>query len=286
MNGNELAKTQHDGAVMAAVQDATWVDLVKATVAKGMTLADAEWRLFQYVCKNSRLDPLLRQIYVQKYHNDNTGKDDLVFITGIDGARAVAERTGNYGGCKEYLYDDGQTVYQMLDRYKDKDKRGELEQAEDIKKDKNTPKIIPRTATATVIKVVQGLTVETAATVRWAEFYPTKPTKRFMWNRFPFHQLGIRAEFHALKKAFPIALSGLFMDEEDVEREPADEQTVELANRLWDLLGSVGMSKAQVIDWMLKNTGKRQPEECSAIELEYALNEAEKLTRGKFDETR
>jgi phage recombination protein Bet len=252
-----------------------WQEVVQQTVAKNIKMSDGEWRLFQYVCKNSGLDPLLRQIYVQKYHNNQSNKDDLVFITGIDGARSIAERTGRFGGVKDYLFDDGLTVYQMLDRYKDKDKRSELEQAEELNAEKKSPKIIPRTATATVIKVVHGIAVETTATVRWGEFYPTDPKKRFMWNKFPFHQLGTRAEFHALKRAFPIKMSGLFMDVEEPDSEDG-EDTVLLVNETHELMGTLGYSKAASLDWMLKRTGKRSVEECTAIELRYVISELEK----------
>ena len=149
------------------------VDLIKSQIAKGAT--DDELKLFLHVADKSGLDPLSRQIYFIK----RSGK--MTIQTGIDGFRAVADRTGQYVGSSDPVFEEN----------------GE----------------IPSKATVTVNKVVGGVVGNFTATARWEEYYPGK-SQGFMWDKMPHTMLGKCAEALALRKAFPAQLSGLYTGDE------------------------------------------------------------------------
>ena len=79
---------------------------IKETVASGAT--DNELKLFLYQCSRTGLDPLSKQIHFIK----RGGKATIQ--TGIDGFRAIAERTGQYAGNDDYLFNNDMTMYEML----------------------------------------------------------------------------------------------------------------------------------------------------------------------------
>ena len=149
------------------------VDLIKSQIAVGAT--DDELKLFLHVADKSGLDPLSRQIYFIK----RSGK--MTIQTGIDGFRAVADRTGQYVGSSDPVFEEN----------------GE----------------IPSKATVTVNKVVGGIVGNFTATARWEEYFPGE-AQGFMWNKMPHTMLGKCAEALALRKAFPAQLSGLYTDHE------------------------------------------------------------------------
>ena len=64
--------------------------LISTTIAPGCT--GDELRLFAYACQRTGLDPFSKQIYAIK----RAGK--LTIQCGIDGLRAIAERTGELDG--------------------------------------------------------------------------------------------------------------------------------------------------------------------------------------------
>lgn len=184
------------------------LDLIKRTVAKGQDLSPDELLLFGYVCKQSGLDPFLKQIYPVKFKDGKTGEKTLNFITGINGYRTIAERTGIYAGRDEILFDEGLTNFQML-----KAKRE-----------------IPRTATCTVYKMMNGIRCPTTATVRWIEYYPKGQAKaKLFWDPMPFNQLGKVSESAGLKVAFPGYFKGIYLDAEfdRTEARPAYQMTDE-----------------------------------------------------------
>jgi len=82
----------------------TWTSeqqqLISSSIAPGCT-AD-ELKLFAYACQRTGLDPFSRQVYAIK----RSGK--MSIQVGIDGLRAVAERTGQLDGSStEWCGDDG-----------------------------------------------------------------------------------------------------------------------------------------------------------------------------------
>lgn len=153
------------------------VDLIKRTVAKGAT--DDELKLFLYQAQKKGLDPLSKQIYFQKRRNKNGG-DDITIITGIDGYRAIAARTGECAGNDDPVFDDEQS---------------------------------PGKATVTVYRMVRGVRCAFTATARWDQYYPGDALG-FMWRKMPHLMLGKCAEALALRKAFPDELSGVYVKEE------------------------------------------------------------------------
>ena len=154
------------------------VETIKENVAKGAT--DNELKMFLHQCSRTGLDPLSKQIHFIKRGGRAT------IQAGIDGLRAIAERTGKYAGNDDYVYNDTKTMYEMSSK-------GEL----------------PKTATATVYKIVDSVRVEFSATALWDAYCP-QGKESFMWNKMPYLMLGKCAEALALRKAFPNDLSGIY----------------------------------------------------------------------------
>ena len=158
------------------------IDLIKSQIAPG--LSDNELKLFLHVCKTTRLDPLMRQIYVVKRRV--RGQDKMTFQVSIDGSRLVADRSGCYAGS-----DDSMFTYASSD-----ENQG-----------------TPLTATVTVWKLVHGIRCAFTATARWSQYFPGEELG-FMWRKMPHVMLAKCAEALALRKAFPAELSNLYVKEE------------------------------------------------------------------------
>jgi phage recombination protein Bet len=154
------------------------VELIKKTVAENAT--PDELKLFLYQASRTGLDPLARQIYFQKRYNKRRNKYEMTVITGIDGYRLVADRTGQYAGNDDPVFD-----------------------SEDS----------PRKATVTVYKIIGNVRCPFTASARWDQYYPGDE-QGFMWRKMPHLMLGKCAEALALRKAFPAELSGLYIKEE------------------------------------------------------------------------
>ncbi|MCI0605326.1 recombinase RecT [bacterium] len=138
----------------------------------------ALWLLHRYAV-DSGLSPFKRQIYLQV----RTVNDEPSYSVelGIDGLRAVAERTGTYAGSDDAIFEY--------------DKSGQVQKA-----------------TVTLWKIVKNIRCPFTGSARWIEFCP--PDKRaFMWRKMPHGQLAKCAEALALRKAFP-NLGGFYISEE------------------------------------------------------------------------
>jgi phage recombination protein Bet len=154
------------------------VELIKKTVAENAT--PDELKLFLYQASRTGLDPLARQIYFQKRYNKRRNKYEMTVITGIDGYRLVADRTGQYAGNDDPIFDSEEN---------------------------------PRKATVTVYKIIGNVRCPFTASARWDQYYPGDE-QGFMWRKMPHLMLGKCAEALALRKAFPAELSGLYIKEE------------------------------------------------------------------------
>lgn len=159
------------------------VELIKRTVAKGAS--NDELALFGIVCQKTGLDPFTNQIHFVKR------ADKVTFQTGIDGYRAIADRTGTYAGSDDYRFDENLSEYEHIQT-----KRG-----------------YPTTATVTIYKIVSGIRVPFSATARWEEYYPGEKLG-FMWKKMPYLMLSKCAEALALRKAFPNDLSNVYTFDE------------------------------------------------------------------------
>lgn len=160
------------------------ISLIKSQIAPKAT--DNELKLFLYQAKRTGLDPLTRQIYaIHRYHSQQ-GKDVMTIQTSIDGFRVIAERSGDYAGQDEPLfnYDESKklisakvTVYRF---------RGEVRYPAAV-----------------------GIAF-------WSEYVQTnkegKPAG--LWVKMPHTMLSKVAEALALRKAYPQDLSGLYTVDE------------------------------------------------------------------------
>ncbi len=195
------------------------LDLIRRTVAADCT--DDEFNLFFEAARRVGLDPFRKQIYAVVYSKDDPKKRKMSIITGIDGFRAVAERSGKYRpseGEPEIVYDD---------------------RAKDLE---TNPLGIER-AVVTVFKYgPDGQWHPLKGTAYWSEFAPLKeiwsngkPTGEFQlpfgnWRKMPRVMICKTAEAQALRKGWPEDLAGVYAAEE-MDRATIDATASELAEQ-------------------------------------------------------
>lgn len=150
--------------------------VIANTVAKGANYS--ELFMFLSVASARNLDPFTRQIHFIK----RGGKATIQI--GIDGFRSIADRTGQYAGSDEPVFEW----------------------------DENSP--YPVKATVTVWKLVGGHRVPFTRSVWWEEYYPGDGKEGFMWRKMPRTMLAKCAEAVTLRVAFPSQLSGVYVPEE------------------------------------------------------------------------
>ena len=73
--------------------------MIRDTYANGAT--DSEFAVLMEVAKVRKLNPLLRQVHFVKRWDNQRKRDVWAVQIGIDGLRAVAQRTGEYDGQDE-----------------------------------------------------------------------------------------------------------------------------------------------------------------------------------------
>lgn len=162
-------------------------DLLKRTVCQGAT--DDEFALFVTVCSRSGLDPFARQIHAVKRWDAKAKREVMSIQTGIDGYRLVAQRSGQYGGQDDAVFDE----------------------------DEGGP--YPRKATVTVYKMIDGTRCPVTKSARWEEFVQTYKRSGETkigpsWEKMPRLMLAKCAEALALRAAFPQEMSGIYTTEE------------------------------------------------------------------------
>jgi len=238
----QLAKSPVKGLSKEQIQ------LLIRTVAKGASMD--ELGLFFNVARRAGLDPFTRQIHlVPRQIKQPDGRYATVRIVqvGIDGFRAIAERTKELAGIDDAVFDDGK-------------------QYEPGKEPSN-----PSKATVTVWRMVSGQRVAFTATARWKEYFPGEKLG-FMWKKMPYGQLAKCAEALALRKAFPLDLSGLYIHEEmdqagPIEAEPiiskVEQPKVEEKRKEKYFCGGCDIEiLKQVADYSTKMYGKSLCREC------------------------
>lgn len=216
------------------------VELVKRVAAADLT--PSEFDHFTHMARTWRLDPLRKQLYAVVYNKNKPNKRRVSYITGIDGYRAIADRTGCYRpGFRSVVRDN------------------------EARDDATNPKGIV-SANATVWKFAQGEWHEFSEEVEWDEFAPIKtvwennqPTDRVeldrsgLWPKMGVNQLKKCAEAQALRRGWPDEFSGLYVDAEFdqvqagemIDITPTEQTARAEQERLQAKLGGPGLT----VDW-------------------------------------
>ena len=186
------------------------VNLIKSQVAPKAT--DDELKLFLHQCSRTGLDPFSRQIYaIHRNTRDANGNyvAKMSIQVSIDGFRAIAERSGDYAGQDEPIFET--------------DDKGNLVSCK-----------------ITVFRFKNDVRYPAAVGVAyWEEYKQTdfKGNLSPMWAKMPRVMLSKVAESLALRKAYPNDLSGLYTSEEmsQAVKGPSEEEKDELVANLIDL---------------------------------------------------
>lgn len=197
--------------------------LVRNLLCKQAT--DSELVMFSMACDKAKLDPFSRQIYITKY----SGR--MTIITGIDGFRVIAQRSGQYLGQKGPFWcgEDGEWRDVWL---------------------KDTH---PMAAKITVMKIVEGHIAEVSAVAHWNEY----SVDSRMWKNMPKNQLAKCAEALALRKAFPNDLSGLYTsDEMDQQKNEPEKKTVKSTSTVKQLESQLNAEKVEERDSLSQPQGE------------------------------
>ena len=193
----------------------TWSDSEKALVeAAGLTQGNGPQKRFAprpvveaflMHARRTGLDPIARQIYCI----ERGGKWGTQ--VSIDGARLVAERTGQYRGQVKPQWTDGTMTKVPLreDGRIVRDGAGNPIMVDDyLWVDVWLQAVPPRAARAGVNR--EGFAETLYATANWDAYNANSP----IWKKMPALMLAKCAEMLALRQAFPQDLSGLYSTEE------------------------------------------------------------------------
>lgn len=205
-----MHNVKQPGPVALAGWDERSLALIRRTVAQDCS--DDEFTVFIHTARALGLDPLRRQVHALVF-NGETGRRRLAVIAGIDGLRAIAERT------ESYRPDEDEPSFR-IDRK--------------IKGTSNPAGLVK--ATVRVWKHVHGGWHRVTAGAYWDEYAPLRdewafdpetdqrqPTGRKIlptespWSRMPRLMLAKAAEALALRKAWPDVFGNVYGAEE-VER--------------------------------------------------------------------
>jgi phage recombination protein Bet len=196
--------------------------LIATTIAPGCS--SDELRLFAYACQRTGLDPFSKQIYAIK----RGGK--MTIQAGIDGLRAIAERTGELDGSHtEWCGDDGQWADVWISAKP------------------------PAAAKTTIWR--KGSSHPFTGVARFADYNAGQG----LWSKMPAAMIAKCSEALALRKAFPANLSGVYSTDEmeQVEVQPV---TVTAAPALpagdakLFAAGKAAIAKAKTMDDLAKVT--------------------------------
>ena len=200
--------------------------LIATTIAPGCS--SDELRLFAYACQRTGLDPFSKQIYAIK----RGGK--MTIQAGIDGLRAIAERTGELDGSHtEWCGDDGQWADVWLSAKP------------------------PAAAKTTIWR--KGSSHPFTGVARFADYNAGQG----LWSKMPAAMIAKCSEALALRKAFPANLSGVYSTDE-MEQAEVQPVTVTAApalpagdTKLFSA-GKAAIAKAKTMDDLAKVTTRME----------------------------
>jgi phage recombination protein Bet len=200
--------------------------LIATTIAPGCS--SDELRLFAYACQRTGLDPFSKQIYAIR----RSGR--MTIQAGIDGLRAIAERTGELDGSHtEWCGDDGQWSDVWISAKP------------------------PAAAKTTIWR--KGSSHPFTGVARFADYNAGQG----LWSKMPAAMIAKCSEALALRKAFPANLSGVYSTDEmeQVEVQPV---TVTAAPALpagdtkLFAAGKAAIAKAKTMDDLAKVTTRME----------------------------
>lgn len=177
------------------------IKLIASTVAPGLT--NDQFKLFLYVAKVRNLDPLQRQIHAVMRNTfepeSNSWAKKMTIQTGIDGFRAIANRTGLYMPSDKAPLVEGQGTPELrvtvwVKKWAPNDRQWH----------------------------------EFGATAYYREFVQTKKDGNAlkpvaMWEKMPLGQTEKCAEAKVLRRGWPEELGQIYVDEEMQHTEPVGE---------------------------------------------------------------
>lgn len=177
--------------------DSEKVALLSRTIAKGCS--PDELALFTAICKRTGLDPFARQIHAVKRWDGQLQREIMQPQVSIDGARLVAQRSGEYAGQDGpwWCGDDGVWTEVWL---------------------KN---VAPRAAKVQVFR--KGFIHPITAVASFNEYAQRKKDGSLiaMWAKMPALMIAKCAEALALRKSFPAELGGVYTEDEIGSEAPA-----------------------------------------------------------------
>jgi phage recombination protein Bet len=199
--------------------------LIATTIAPGCS--SDELRLFAYACQRTGLDPFSKQIYAIR----RSGR--MTIQAGIDGLRAIAERTGELDGSHtEWCGDDGQWSDVWISAKP------------------------PAAAKTTIWR--KGSSHPFIGVARFADYNAGQG----LWSKMPAAMIAKCSEALALRKAFPANLSGVYSTDE-MEQQAIEPVTVAAVPapagdaKLFSA-GKAAIAKAKTMDDLAKVTARME----------------------------
>ena len=196
--------------------------LISTTIAPGCS--NDELRLFAYACQRTGLDPFSKQIYAIK----RGGK--MTIQAGIDGLRAIAERTGQLDGSETYWCgEDGVWADVWLNSK-------------------------PPAAAKTVLHR-KGAAHPFVGVARFADYNAGQG----LWSKMGAAMIAKCSEALALRKAFPADMSGVYStDEMDQAVETVTVTAAPAGDTKIFTAGKAAIAKADSIAKFTEVTGRME----------------------------
>jgi phage recombination protein Bet len=194
MSDRQLATINPSAAVVELSTND--LEILKATVLKGAN--EGQLRLFARACKAKGLDPFSREVYGAV--NRDGGVE---LIVGIDGLRHQAEQSGEYAGQELPVYYDRDGNGREIWLGGKNDRPAACKVCVRRRKIRGNQDAMGMITTAADVDT-------TCAMVVTSEVSRNTPT----WDRHFLVMLAVRAEAHALRRAFPRQASGLYLRDE------------------------------------------------------------------------